>query len=160
MAMRETVIRPSMRRVKWGLAVAVTLFFGLLYVYLRYREDLAWWILLVGVLPFASPLLAWLDSNRVRLVVDGGILKHESGLLRKSRRLAAASDVVGVSVERSFGQRLWGTGTVVVETKGPQGRFAVPDVDRPNRIAEMIRSAGISPTAPPVQKNERDTQAS
>lgn len=155
--MSNTIIRPSMRRVKWSLVLAVIIFFVIVYVYLRYREDIAWWILLAGLVPFAGPLLGWLDAHRVRLVLENGVLKHEKGLFRRESKMAAATDIAGVIVERSFTQRLWGTGTLVVETKGPQGRFVVPDVDRPNRTAELIRAAGTRPIEQPIEQNEKDT---
>lgn len=139
--MTELIVRPSLKKVKWSVFIATAALAGVAYVYVRFTEDLAWWFLLIGAIPYIAPLAAWLDTMSVRLTVNGGVVAYESGLMKKERRLSALSEISGVTVQRNFTQRLWGTGTLVVETKGPAGRFVIQDVDRVRQVADALRNA-------------------
>ena len=145
--MTELTVRPSLKKMKWGLFVATAMLCGVAYVYMRFTEDLAWWFLLVGLIPFFAPLAAWLDAKGSCLTVRDGVITYQRGLIKKERKLSALVEISGVTVERNFTQRMWGTGTLVVETRGPAGRFVVPDVDRAKQVADELRRAGQTPAA-------------
>lgn len=152
--MPEMVIRPSLKKMKWGLFIAVVVLAAVVYLYVQYREDVAWWVLFVALIPFIAPLLGWMDARRVRLTLSDGIVTYETGLMKKERKLSAASEVAGIDVERTFSQRLWGTGNLLVETRGPSGRFVVPDIDRPKQTANALRNA-VQPSTPGEKNPER-----
>jgi uncharacterized membrane protein YdbT with pleckstrin-like domain len=139
--MNEIVIRPSMKRARLGFALAGLILLGVIYLYVRYREHLAWWVLLVGLLPFFAPVAGWLDSKRLKLTLNGQSVRGEAGLMAKEVREIPLSRVTGVSVERSFAQRLYGVGTVIIEGAGPGERIVSGEVDAPKKLARRISEA-------------------
>ena len=158
--MTEFTLRPSLKRAKWGFALAVLALLGIVYLYVRYQEYLAWWVLFVGLLPFAAPLAGWLDTKRTRLTLKDGMIKHEAGVLRKRTRLVALNELAGITIDRSLSQRLWGTGTLVVETKGPEGRLVLHDVDKPKQCEDMIRAACVEAGPAGRWKQEKGIEGS
>jgi uncharacterized membrane protein YdbT with pleckstrin-like domain len=139
--MAELEIRPSRRRMVLSVVLALALAALVVVVYLKNRESLAWWVLLVGLIPFAGAVAGWLDTKRMVLTVGGGSVRGEFGLWRKQRREIALARVAAVTVERSFAQRLYGVGTVTVEGTGPGERIVTAEVDRPKRVARQIEDA-------------------
>jgi uncharacterized membrane protein YdbT with pleckstrin-like domain len=139
--MEEAIIRMSRRRMVLSLVLASLVALAVATLYFRNRESLAWWILLVAVLPFAGPLAGWLDSRRMTLTLGGGVVRAETGLWRKQQREIALSRVAHVGVERSFAQRLYGVGTVIIDGEGAGERIVTGEVDGPNRLAKRIREA-------------------
>ncbi|OHE75815.1 MAG: hypothetical protein A2107_00315 [Verrucomicrobia bacterium GWF2_62_7] len=53
------------------------------------------------------------------------------------------SKVQNVRVQRSLVDRLWGVGTIVIETASESGRLVMQHVDRPTWVADKILEAGI-----------------
>ncbi len=139
----EIIIRPSLRRAKLGLAVAAAILFAVIYAYYLFRDQLAWWFVIVGVLPFAAPLLAWIDYRRTCLTLSGRILSFHTGFIATATERIDVSKVQNVRVERSLVDRLWGIGTIVIETASESGRLVMQHVDRPTWVADKILEAGI-----------------
>jgi uncharacterized membrane protein YdbT with pleckstrin-like domain len=139
--MEELIIRPSLRRVKLGLALALIILGAIVFIYVRYRENLAWWVLLVGLLPFIAPVAGWLDHKRLELHVGGESLRARLGLFGKEMRAIPFARIARVSVERSFAQRLYGVGTVIIEGSGPGERIVAGEIDAPKRVARQISEA-------------------
>ena len=158
--MTEFTLRPSLKRAKLGFALAVLALAAIIYFYLRYQEHLAWWVLFAGLLPFSAPLAGWLDTKRTKLTVKDGVLKQESGILSRKTRLVPLKEISGISIERSFSQRLWGTGTLVVETRGHEGRLVLNDVDNPKRCVDMIRAASVEPGTAGAWNQEKGIEGS
>jgi uncharacterized membrane protein YdbT with pleckstrin-like domain len=139
----EIIIRPSLRRAKLGLVVAAAIFFAVLYAYYLFRDQLAWYFVIVGVLPFAAPLLAWIDHRRTCLTLSGRILSFHTGFFATATERIDVSKVQNVRVERALVDRLWGVGTIVIETASESGRLVMQHVDRPTWVADKILEAGI-----------------
>jgi len=48
------------------------------------------------------------------------------------------SRLQNVFVERTLSQKLWGVGTLILESASENGRIAIADIDRPQQVADMI----------------------
>ena len=139
----ELIIRPSLRRAQLGLAAAFVFLLGTCYAYYIFREHLAWWFVLIGLFPFLAPLLAWIDHRRTCLTLAGRILSFHSGFIATSTERIDVAKVQNVRVERTLVDRLWGVGTIVIETASESGRLVMAYVDRPTWVADRILEAGV-----------------
>lgn len=157
--MQEEIIRPSRRRMRLSFALAVAAALAVVWLYLKYREQLAWWVLLVALLPFAGAAAGWLDTQRMKLVLRDGVVRAEMGVWKQEVREIAAAKIVAVNVERSFAQRLYGVGSVVVEGAGVGERIVTAELDAPKRVAarirDMARLAGAAAGARDLVEKEK-----
>jgi uncharacterized membrane protein YdbT with pleckstrin-like domain len=88
----------------------------------------------------------------VTLTIDAGRLRYEAGILSKSTRTLEVSKVQDVRVEQSMGQRMFGVGSLSLETAGETSKLTIADIDRPQEIAEKILDAAhraVAGGAPP-----------
>ena len=83
----------------------------------------------------ALPWLRWLGT--VLEVTDRRVVV-EHGLLRRTTRSVLLRRVVDVSVERSLGQRLVGSGTLVLAAVGERGPVVVRDVPSVHEVARQV----------------------
>ena len=81
------------------------------------------------------PWLRWLTTV---LVVTDRTARLESGVLRRRRREVPLSRVVDVGVERSLGQRLVGSGTLVLSTAGALPALVLRDAPRVRSLADEV----------------------
>jgi uncharacterized membrane protein YdbT with pleckstrin-like domain len=88
-------------------------------------------------------LLAWIDHRRTCLTLSGRILSFHSGFIATSTERIDVAKVQNVRVERTLVDRLWGVGTVVIETASESGRLVMAYVDRPTWVADRILEAGV-----------------
>ena len=139
--MADLVIRPSRRRMLLSLVLAAALAAVVVWLYLQYRDSLAWWVLLVALLPFAGPHAGWLDTRRMTMTVGGAAVRAEFGLWRKQVREIPLAAIASVTVERGIAQRLYGVGTLVVEGSASGQRIVTAEIDRPGWTARRIRDA-------------------
>lgn len=133
------VIRPSLRKVKFGLAVCVMLLLAVVWAWRALEWPVA--VLIVGVLPFLAPLKGWVEATRTSLTVEGPVVRLKEGLVSESMKAMDLSKLQNVFVERSAGQRMWGVGTLILETASENGRIAIENIDRPQEVADLILKA-------------------
>lgn len=138
----ELIVRPSLRRAKLTLVLAFVILVAAVYTWWLFREHVAWWIMVVGAFPFLAPLLAWIDHRRTCLTLSGRILSYHKGFIATSTERIDVSKVQNVKVERALVDRLWGVGTLVIETASESGRLVMPYVDEPTKVADKIIAAG------------------
>ena len=81
------------------------------------------------------PWLRWLTTV---LVVTDRTARLETGVLRSRRREVPLSRVVDVGVERSLGQRLVGSGTLVLATAGALPALVLRDAPHANALADEV----------------------
>lgn len=81
------------------------------------------------------PWLRWLGT--VLEVTDRRVVV-EQGLLRRTTRSVLLRRVVDVSYERSLGQRLLGSGTLVLAAVGERGPVLVRDVPSVRAVARQV----------------------
>jgi putative membrane protein len=74
----------------------------------------------------------------VKLTVSSDKLRFETGFLAKSTRTIQLAKVQDVRVDQSLKQRVFGVGTLSIETAGEGSRLAVGDIDQPQALADEI----------------------
>jgi uncharacterized membrane protein YdbT with pleckstrin-like domain len=139
----DLIVRPSLRRAQLGLLAASVFLLCTAYAYYVFREHLAWWFIFVGLFPFLAPLLAWIDHRRTCLTLSGRVLSFHTGFIATSTERIDVAKVQNVRVDRTLVDRLWGVGTVVIETASESGRLVMQHVDRPTWVADRILEAGV-----------------
>jgi len=137
-----------MRRAKFSLVLCV-LFFGLVIWFWRaVTPNAEWWIVLVGVLPFVAPALAFVDAIRTRMWVEDGLVRYRHGFVVQTTRAMELKKIQDVRVERTLTQRMWGVGTLILESAGETSRLVVVDIDNPQKAADALlrasRQEGLS----------------
>ena len=93
-------------------------------------------------MPFLAPALAFVDAIRTRLWLDEGLLRYRHGFLVQTTRAMELRKIQDVRVERTLVQRMWGIGTLILESAGESSRLVVADIDNPQRAADAILQAG------------------
>jgi len=78
------------------------------------------------------------------VTVAGDRLRYESGAISKTTRTIQLSKVQDVRVDQRPMQRMFGVGNISIETAGEASRLTIPDVDKPQAVADEIlnRSQG------------------
>ncbi|MBI4892017.1 MAG: PH domain-containing protein [Acidobacteria bacterium] len=136
--MNPTVIRPSLRRAKFSLVLCALFLAVVVWFWRMVVPEAHWVILLAGILPFFAPLLSWADTKRTSLTVDGTVVKYKHGIVSETVRAMDLARLQNIFVERTLSQRLWGVGTLVLETASEQGRIAIADIDNPQKTADWL----------------------
>jgi uncharacterized membrane protein YdbT with pleckstrin-like domain len=96
------------------------------------------WIVIFPLL-----LLAWVAMKDLlrrfeKLVLGGGKLRHETGILSRASRSAELSKVQDVQVLQSVWQRMVGIGDIVIETAGEGPGIRMHNIDAPQQVADLI----------------------
>lgn len=138
----ELIVRPSLRRAKLAFVMASIILLWTIYIWWLLREYIEWWVIIVGAFPFLAPVLAWVDHRRTCLTISGRVLSCHRGFIATSTERIDVSKVQNVRVERSLVDRLWGVGTLVIETASDSGRLVIQYVDSPTKVADRIIEAG------------------
>jgi uncharacterized membrane protein YdbT with pleckstrin-like domain len=149
-----TVIRPTGKPALFALALAGLIVAGSYWAYFRLTPEAPGWAPLLSFVTLIPALLAWLDTRRVMLRLDGNELRFVSGLFAKTSRTIDLRLVRAARPERSFLQRLWNVGTLIVETDTAEARLEIRDIDSPARRAKEILAAAetarqMHSTSPP-----------
>ena len=131
-----------MRRAKFSLVLCVLFLVLVIWCKAALFPDAAWWFVVVGVLPFVAPVLAFVDAIRTRLWLDDGLLRYRHGVLVQTTRAMELRKIQDVRVERTLTQRMWGVGTLILESAGETSRLVVVDIDNPQATADAILRAG------------------
>ncbi|NWF84826.1 MAG: PH domain-containing protein [Bryobacteraceae bacterium] len=143
------VIRPTIKRAVFGFILSLVFLAFVLFMWLKIVPEWPWYVVIIGAMPMLAPLVAWIDSRRVRLELENGSARHVSGLFSQTTRNLVLRNVSDVRVERSLAQRLWNIGTLVIEMPGESGRVVLQDIDRPQEAADALvraaRAEGASP---------------
>ncbi len=131
-----------MRRAKFSLVLCVLFFALVIWCKASLFPDAAWWFVVVGVLPFVSPALAFVDAIRTRLWLDEGLVRYRHGFIVQTTRAMELRKIQDVRVERTLVQRMWGVGTLILESAGESSRLVVVDIDNPQKAADALLRAG------------------
>jgi uncharacterized membrane protein YdbT with pleckstrin-like domain len=137
----ELNVRPSTRRAKFSLATCVLFLVLVIWCKVKLFPEAAWWFVVVGVLPFVAPALAFVDVIRTRLWLEEGLVRYRHGFLMQTTRAMELRKIQDVRVERTLTQRMWGVGTLILESAGESSRLVVVDIDNPQRAADAILRA-------------------
>lgn len=142
--MAEMIIRPTMKFIYLGYALAVlivlTVVIGARYVQWPPQFPSSWQL---GIPWFSALLLLWplkrhLGNRLTKMTILDDRLRYETGLMTRTTRTILISRVQDVTVHQRVGQRIFGVGDLSIETAGEASRLTIPQIDRPQEIADHI----------------------
>lgn len=136
--MIDGVIRPSMKTVWAAYAVALAVVAGGTWLYYNYARNEPRWLLAIPALAFLPPLKMHLQRRLVALRLVDDHLVLESGFFSRTRRTVDTAKIQDVTVKQTLGQRLLGTGDLMLEDAGEGGAMSIGNLDRPHQIADAI----------------------
>jgi uncharacterized membrane protein YdbT with pleckstrin-like domain len=146
--MADRVIRPSMKQIKAGYALAVLLIVAAIVVHARYLAEQEQvpglqhpWLPAASVLILLWPMRRHLARQATKVTITGDKLRYELGLLSKTTRNIQLSKVQDVRVDQSLGQRVLSVGDIAIETSGEASRLTLRNIDNPQTIADEIIAA-------------------
>jgi len=148
--MSEIVIRPSMKFIKAGYALALLVVAIAVFVHYKYLADQypTPWLPVASLLLLLWPIKRHVQRQSVKLTIAGEKLRYETGIATKSTRIIQLPKVQDVRAIQSVGQRLFGVGDLSIETAGENSRLVVENLDNPQQLAEQITDlAGHAPAA-------------
>lgn len=105
-----------------------------------------------SLIPFIAPIIflpafmRLFQRQMTTVTVAGDRLRYESGAISKTTRTIQLTKVQDVRVDQRPMQRMFGVGNISIETAGEASRLTIPDVDRPQSVADEIlnRSQGLT----------------
>ena len=89
--------------------------------------------------------VAAMRLNLTKLTIAPPQLNFESGLLTKTQRSFNLSKIQDVRVEQSIAERIFGIGTIAIETASAGGAIRIESIDSPRRVADQILTAARQP---------------
>lgn len=97
-------------------------------------------------------LLLWPLARHVRrrftlITIAGDKLRYETGMMARSTRSIQLSKIQDVRVDQTLGQRMFGVGSISIETAGETSRLTMHNVDRPQEVADSIMDASHAAAA-------------
>jgi uncharacterized membrane protein YdbT with pleckstrin-like domain len=136
--MPELIVHPSAKLLK-AVYLLAALGAVALAVTAAAQQDSRWlYLLVVPVVLFVWAGLRHIGRRFTRLVVEGGRVRYESGILSKTTRTMELSKLQDVRVDQSLGQRLLNVGDLSLETAGETSRIVIHGVDQPRQTADRI----------------------
>jgi uncharacterized membrane protein YdbT with pleckstrin-like domain len=142
--MSAMIIRPTMKFIYMGYAVAVLIVAALVVATMRLQWPPsippAWqpWIPWLPALLLLWPLKRHLRNRLTKMTILDDRLRYETGLLNRTTRTILISRVQDVTVHQRIGQRIFGIGDLSIETAGEASRETIRQIDRPQEIADLI----------------------
>jgi len=147
----ELTIRPTLKFIKAGAITAAVIFLGLEILYLvKWRDDIAPWVMALPPLILLWPLARYLRWRSVKIVVLTDRLRYEAGLLSKNVRSLELNKLQCVNVHQGVVQRIFGVGDIAFETAGQGTWTPMRHVDHPQRLADELMNragGGVVPTS-------------
>jgi uncharacterized membrane protein YdbT with pleckstrin-like domain len=148
--MADIVIRPSMKFIKAGYALALVVVGAAIFVHYKYiaeqYPDQKPWLPIASLLILLWPIKRHIQRQAVKLTIAGEKLRYETGIASKSTRIIQLPKVQDVRAIQSLSQRMLGVGDLSIETAGENSRLIVANIDHPRELAEQITDlAGHAP---------------
>jgi len=143
--MAQTVIHPTTKFIKLGYAGAllVIIFFAVANLVWQWPVWLAW----LSPLLLVWPLIAHLRNRMTRIEILEDKLRFDTGFLTKTTRTILISRIQDLTVSQRLGQRMFGIGDLSIETAGETSRVTIPQIDRPQEVADHIHELARKPGA-------------
>ena len=138
--MGDLTIRPTAKFIMARLIVTGIVFLALLGFYFVKWQDKEGMHLVPFIAPviFVPVLMRVVKRRLTTVTLSGDRLRYESGFAAKTTRTLQMSKVQDVRVDQRPFQRMFGVGDISIETAGETSRLTIPDVDRPQKIADEI----------------------
>lgn len=142
--MNETVILPSKKPligVAMLEAVVVVVWAFIYFTLLPPASQNILYLVAPVVLFSALTTVTILRLNLTKLVIAPPQLTFESGLLTKTNRSFDLSKIQDVRIEQSLWERIFGIGTISIETASAGGAIRMERIDSPKQVANQILAA-------------------
>ena len=127
-----------MKMVRAAYLFAVLVVIAGFWLYFTYGENQPRWLLAIPWIAFLPPLKMHVTRRLVTLQLQDNHLILETGFFSRTRRTVDTAKIQDVTVRQSFGQRILGTGDLMLESAGESGAMGIPNLDRPHEIADAI----------------------
>jgi len=96
------------------------------------------WIPFLPLLLLLWPFKRHLRNRLTKVTILDDRLRYETGFLNRTTRTILISRVQDVTVHQRISQRIFAVGDVSIETAGEASRLSIPDIDRPQQVADQI----------------------
>jgi len=111
---------------------------ALVYFFNNNRPEPIEWLLILPV-----PILLWAIVQHIRqrftvMTLSAGKLRYQTGMRSRTTRTVDLNKIQDVRVDQSIVQRIFGLGTIFLETAGETGGLQMANVDRPQAVADYI----------------------
>lgn len=135
--MADIVVRPTMKFIKAGYAVAIVLIVaGSALWYMMHPDPV--WVPAILLLLLLWPLSRQMRRQMTKVTISSDKLRYELGLLAKTTRTIQLAKVQDVRVDQTLMQRIFGVGNLSIETAGEASRLTIRHIDLPQAIADEI----------------------
>ena len=141
--MAETIIHPTMKFIRAGYAAGLLLIIALSAATLAWQWP-AWPAWLSGVL-LLWPLKSHIRNRMTRITILDDKLRFDTGFLSKTTRTILISRIQDLTVHQRMGQRIFRVGDLSIETAGETSRLTIPEIDRPQEVADRINELARKP---------------
>src|SRR6266852_5567935 len=136
--MTDRVIHPTLKFIRAAYLLELCLIAAAFAVQKMVIQQGPPWIPLVLLILPLWTLIRHIRRLSVKLTLSGDKLRFETGILSKSTRTIQLAKVQDVRVDQSLAQRMFGVGTIAIETAGEHSRLTVDDIDHPQIVADEI----------------------
>jgi uncharacterized membrane protein YdbT with pleckstrin-like domain len=127
-----------MKTVWFVYGLVIVIIAACFWVYFTYADDKPRWLLIIPFVALITPVNMHLKRRMITLRFQDDHLILETGFLSRTRRTVDTAKIQDVTVKQTLGQRLMGTGDLMLESAGESGRMAIANLDRPRDIADAI----------------------
>jgi uncharacterized membrane protein YdbT with pleckstrin-like domain len=136
--MQPATLHPSLKTVWFVYALALAAFAGGEWLVYRYASGESAWLYAIPLIVFIPPATMHLRRRYLSVSFFDDHVTIESGFLARTRRTFDTAKIQDVTVKQTLGQRIMGTGDLVLESAGEHGSIYIPNLDRPREIADAI----------------------
>lgn len=137
--MSDLTIRPTAKFIKAGAIAAAVAVIALEIVFFTQKtSSMPDWMALCPLLVMLWPASRWLRRKFITTVISGDRLRCEVGFASRSTRTIQLSKIQDVRVDQRVMQRVFGVGSLSIETAGETSRLVLTDVDKPQELADEI----------------------
>ena len=138
--MTDLTIRPTAKFIIVRAVFATLIFLALeIAWYTQWREKEALHFLpMIVPLIFLWPARSALQRQFTKLTISGDRLRLETGAFSKCARTILLTKVQDVHVDQTMIQRMFGVGSISIETAGVGSRETIQDIDNPQALADQL----------------------
>jgi len=134
----DLIILPTAKFIKVGAVLAAIVVIGLEILYWTQWNDGPRWVMALPPLLMLWPALRYFKRQYTKATVTGDRLRYESGMASRSTRNIQLSKIQDVRVDQGVMQRMFGVGSLSIETAGEASRLTLLNVDKPQELADEI----------------------
>ena len=143
--MEDRVIHPSMKSVFAAFLLSLFVILAAMWGLDKYAQDQPRWLYFVPFITWLVPLNMLLKRRMITLRFHDDHLTLETGFFSRTRRTVDMAKIQDVTVHQTLGQRVLGTGDLMLEDAGESGAITVLNLDRPREIADAIIQSSRKP---------------